>query len=161
MKTTASIKNLIALGLVLASAGTFAQTAISGSISINQPGVYGRVDFGQAPPPPPVALVYPQPVMIAPPPVAVVQPPLYLYVPPGHQRDWAHHCGYYHACGRPVYFVQERWVRERYEGWQHDHDRHYEHDYYDHDRDHGRDEDRGRDDDHDHGRGHGHGHDRD
>jgi hypothetical protein len=154
MKATASIKKLIALGLVLGSAGAFAQTAISGSISINQPGVYGRVDFGQAPPPP-VALVYPQPVLVAPPPVAVVQPPLYLYVPPGHQKDWAHHCGYYHACGRPVYFVQEHYVRERYEGWQRDHDRHHEHDYDDRDRDH--DHDHG----HGNGNGHGHGHDRD
>jgi hypothetical protein len=154
MKSTALFKKLIALGLVLGSAGAFAQVAIGGSISINQPGVYGRVDFGQAPPPPPVALVYPQPVLIAPPPVAVVQqPPLYLYVPPGHAKDWAHHCGYYHACGRQVYFVQERWVQGRYDDYQREHGHRGDHD----DRD-GRWD---RDDDHDHGHGHGHGHDKD
>ena len=43
------------------------------------------------------------------------QQPLYLYVPPGHQKHWAKHCARYNACGHPVYFVQEKWVRERYE----------------------------------------------
>ena len=47
--------------------------------------------------------------------VMVQQPPLYLYVPPGHAKDWGKHCYRYNACGRPVYFVQENWVRERYE----------------------------------------------
>jgi len=67
-----------------------------------------------------------------------VQPaPLYLYVPPGHQKKWAKHCGAYNACGRPVYFVKESWVRERYE--------------QEHRHDHGGDHDRG------HGNGHGKG----
>lgn len=42
-------------------------------------------------------------------------PPIYLYVPPGHQKKWAKHCGQHNACGQPVYFVKESWVRERYE----------------------------------------------
>ena len=50
-----------------------------------------------------------------PPRVAVVQQPVYLYVPPGHQKNWAKHCARYSACGQPVYFVQERWVAERYD----------------------------------------------
>jgi hypothetical protein len=41
--------------------------------------------------------------------------PVYLYVPPGHQKNWAKHCSRYDACGRPVYFVKESWVRERYD----------------------------------------------
>jgi hypothetical protein len=93
--------------------GAFAETNVGVSIGINQPGVYGRIDIGNYPQP---QLVYPQPVIIAAPRVAVVAPPpVYLYVPPGHQKNWAKHCGRYNACGQPVYFVQETWVRERYE----------------------------------------------
>jgi hypothetical protein len=123
------------LGLVLVglAAPAFAQTSVGVSVGINQPGVYGRVDFGNMPPPP---VILPQPVIIAP--VAVQRPPMYLYVPPGHQKNWAKHCGRYGACGQPVYFVQESWVRERYE-------REHEH---------GRDRDG---DDRGHGNGHGKG----
>jgi hypothetical protein len=60
-------------------------------------------------------------------------------VPPGHQKHWAKHCGQYNACGQPVYFVQENWVRE-----------HYRHDDRDDDRGHGK-PGKG----HGHGRGHG------
>lgn len=65
------------------------------------PGVYGRVNIGNAPPPP---VVYAQPVIIerrpAPP------PPIYVHVPPGHAKNWAKHCKHYNACGVPVYFVK-------------------------------------------------------
>jgi len=105
---------LAVLGLVLIglAAPTFAQTSVGVSVGINQPGVYGRVDIGNLPPPP---VILPQPVIITPAPVAVHRAPVYLYVPPGHQKKWAKHCGQYNACGQPVYFVQESWVRERYE----------------------------------------------
>jgi hypothetical protein len=53
-------------------------------------------------------------VVIAPGPVAVHQRPVYLYVPPGHQKNWAKHCGRYAACGQRVYFVQEQWIEQRY-----------------------------------------------
>ena len=69
-----------------------------------RPGVYGRVDFGGAPPPP---LVYTRPVTVvrvAPRPVPVQ--PVYLHVPPGHARNWSKHCKKYNACGLPVYFVK-------------------------------------------------------
>jgi len=106
-------KNLIALALAAcAVAPTFAQTNVGVSIGINQPGVYGRIDIGNYPQP---RIIYPQPVIIVQSPVAVHQQPIYLYVPPGHQKNWAKHCGRYNACGQPVYFVQEDWVRERYE----------------------------------------------
>ena len=60
--------------------------------------------------------------VIAQPQPMVVRPrPVYLYVPPGHQKHWAKHCSRYGACGQPVYFVQERWVRERYEEQQRGH----------------------------------------
>lgn len=101
--------------LALASgalAPTFAQTNIGLSIGINQPGVYGRVDIGNYLQP---RIIYPQPIVIMQPPVSVQQQPIYLYVPPGHQKKWAKHCARYNACGQPVYFVREDWVRERYE----------------------------------------------
>jgi hypothetical protein len=130
------MKKILALA---ASVGVFAvfpaaaQTSVGVSIGIQQPGVYGRIDIGNYPAP---RIVYPQPVVIAPSPVAIYQQPVYLYVPPGHQKNWAKHCYRYNACGQPVYFVQEEWVRERYEERRH-HD------------------DRGRDNP---GRGHGRGH---
>ena len=95
-----------------ALAPAIAQTSVGVSIGIHQPGVYGRIDIGEFPQP---RIVYPQPVVIVQSPVAVYQQPIYLYVPPGHQNNWAKHCGRYNACGQPVYFVQEDWVRERYE----------------------------------------------
>jgi hypothetical protein len=107
------MKKILAITLaacVLAPA--LAQTSVGVSIGINQPGVYGRIDIGNFPQP---RIIYPQPVIIAPGPVAVYQQPVYLYVPPGHQKNWAKHCYRYNACGQPVYFVQEEWVRERYE----------------------------------------------
>ena len=67
-------------------------------------GVYGRVEFGNAPPP---AVVYAEPVIIAaPPPRAAPPAPVYLHVPPGHAKHWKKHCAKYHACDRPVYFVK-------------------------------------------------------
>ena len=95
-----------------AAASGFAQTDVGVSISINKPGVYGRINIGNLPPPP---VIYAQPVLIAPAPIAVYQRPVYLYVPPGHQKHWDKHCARYAACGQPVYFVRESWVRERYD----------------------------------------------
>ena len=111
---------LIALTAVCGPA--LAQTNVGVSIGINQPGVYGRINIGNYPQP---VLVAPQPVIIVPAPVAVQRQPIYLYVPPGHQKNWGKHCARYNACGQPVYFVQEQWVRERYEqehpGWRGEH----------------------------------------
>ena len=91
----------------------FAATDVGVSISVGQPGFYGRVDIGNAPPP---VLVYPQPVVIQP--VRVVQTvpvqPLYLHVPPGHAKHWKKHCGKYDACSRPVYFVKDDWYNDVY-----------------------------------------------
>ena len=109
------MKKIAAVALVTlacVSSALFAQTSVGVSVGINQPGVYGRIDIGNYPPP---VLVYPQPVIIAPPPVMVQRQPIYLYVPPGHQKKWGKHCARYNACGQPVYFVQEQWVRERYQ----------------------------------------------
>lgn len=110
-------KHLAALAIGCAlTAGACAETSVGVSIGINQPGVYGRIDIGTYPQP---AVIYTQPIVIVPPRVAVA--PVYLYVPPGHQKHWAKHCAKYNACGQPVYFVQESWVRERYDEQQHGH----------------------------------------
>lgn len=104
-----------ALGLLFVAAAlgsAHAQTSVGVSIGINQPGAYGRINIGNMGPPP---VVLAQPVIIQPRPVVAYQEPVYLYVPPGHQKNWSKHCGRYRACGQPVYFVQETWVRERYE----------------------------------------------
>ena len=105
----------LAAALVLGAAlsPALATTSVGVSISVVQPGVYGRIDIGTMPQP---AVVYARPVVYAPPPVAVVQPPVYLYVPPGHRKHWGKHCAAYNACGVPFYFVQEKWVRARYHG---------------------------------------------
>ena len=111
MKITASrsVRQLMlagaALCLSLSAAVAQAQVpyvnaTVSGQL---KPGIYGRIDIGNAPPPP---LVYAQPVIIQRPAVFVEQPPLYLHVPPGHAKKWSKHCRKYNACGQPVYFVR-------------------------------------------------------
>jgi hypothetical protein len=93
---------------------TLAAVDVGVGITIREPGVYGRIEIGGAPPPP---VLYAQPVIIAQPRVVVAQPvqPMYLYVPPGHAKNWGKHCSRYNACARPVYFVQENWVQQRWE----------------------------------------------
>ena len=111
------MKTALTLAWVAAAIGSaHAQPSVGVSIGINQPGVYGRIDIGNVAPPP---VILAQPVIIQPRPVVVHQEPVYLYVPPGHQKNWSKHCSRYRACGQPVYFVQESWVRERYEEHQH------------------------------------------
>lgn len=113
------MKKLLVAALAASTIGSaFAQPTVGVSIGIRQPGVYGRINIGNMPPP---GLVLEQPVLIAPSRVAVQRAPIYLYVPPAHQQNWARYCGRYNACGQPVYFVRDDWVRERYEhehpGW--------------------------------------------
>lgn len=154
------MKKLLALALAAcAITPVMAQTNVGVSIGINQPGVYGRIDIGNGGYGQP-QLVYPQPVIIAPPAVVYERRPIYLYVPPAHQQNWRRYCGRYQACGQPVYFVQEQWVRNR---WQQEHpgngrpgwgNRDGRDDRHDHDHDH----DRGGKKDRGHGNGHGNGH---
>ncbi len=144
-------------GLMLAAIGASAPAmggdiGVGLSVTIDQPGLYGRVDIGNVPPP---VLVYPRPVVIVrPAPTVVVQEPLYLHVPPGHARHWRRHCHEYDACGRPVYFVQERWYNDVYVPARRERAR-------DAGRGHADDRGRGHGAEHGHGGDHGHGHDRD
>lgn len=93
----------------LASQAVLAQNI---SLSINQPGVYGRVDIGE--PVPQRAWVNQRPIVIAPPQVVYERQPIYLYVPPQHSNNWGRYCGRYNACAQPVVFVQDSWVRDRH-----------------------------------------------
>lgn len=99
---------LLAAALVAASAAAFAAD-VGVSISIGEPGFYGRLDIGDYPPP---QLIYRQPIAIER--VAMERPPLYLRVPPGHAKRWKKHCREYHACGERVYFVQDTWYDREY-----------------------------------------------
>lgn len=89
-----------------------ATAATSVAISINQPGVYGRVTLGE--PLPRSAYVNAAPVIITQPAYAYQREPIYLYVPTSHSSNWGRYCGRYGACSQPVVFVQDRWVRDRY-----------------------------------------------
>ena len=79
------------------------------SVSVGQPGFYGRIEIGNAPPP---QLIFVKPIVIQR--VEVVRSPIYLHVPPGHEKNWGKHCGKYNACGLPVYFVQYGWYNDVY-----------------------------------------------
>jgi hypothetical protein len=101
------------IAALLAAASVAHAADVGVSISVGQPGFYGRIDIGNAPPP---VVLYPQPVIVQP--VRVVQPvpvqPVYLHVPPGHAKDWSKHCRKYDACSRPVYFVKNDWYDNVY-----------------------------------------------
>jgi hypothetical protein len=120
-----------------------AVTNVGVSIGINAPGQYGRIDINNYPQP---VLVSQQPIVYAPTPVAVYQRPIYLYVPPAQQANWGRYCGSYRACGQPVYFVRETWVRDQYER-EHDRDRGHARD--DRKSKHGKGHDKGRGKGHD------------
>ena len=105
------MKRFLFAVLVVAGAGPALAADVGVSVTVGQPGFYGRIDVGNFPPP---VLVYPEPVVIQPVPVGVVYQPTYLHVPPGHAKHWSKHCRKYNACGRPVYFVQDQWYNEVY-----------------------------------------------
>ena len=61
-----------------AHAQAYVNATVGGELA---PGVYGRINIGNAPPPP---LLYAEPVIIQRPAVVVPRAPIYMYVPPGH-----------------------------------------------------------------------------
>jgi hypothetical protein len=111
MKMLRRLTLAAACGAALCAAPAFAAD-VGVSVSVNQPGFYGRIDINQ--PPPPTAVIYPQPVIIAQPAVQVVQQPVYLRVPPGHEKHWSKHCHKYTACGVPVYFIRDTYYQQHY-----------------------------------------------
>lgn len=126
MKKLLALAALAAISAPSAFAADTAKADVGVSISISQPGVYGRIDIGRFPQP---TVVVQQPVIIAAPPppprTVVVQPqpvvvarpePVYMWVPPGHRKNWKKHCREYNACGVPVYFVRDDWYDKNVRG---------------------------------------------
>ncbi|WP_273430192.1 hypothetical protein [Chitinibacter tainanensis] len=101
-----SLSLVSALALVSAMAQA-ASPAVS--VRVGDPDFYGRIEWGQPQRP---AVIVDEPVLIHR--TRYDDAPVYLRVPPEHRRAWGRHCGYYRACARPVYFVQERWYRDTY-----------------------------------------------
>jgi hypothetical protein len=123
-RTILSIVALTAASAIIVAHSTSAHAGNVGvSISVGQPGFYGRIDLGHVPRIPTPPVVYHAPVVVAPPPAYVVGAPryvappvqpVYLRVPPGHRKKWHKHCYRYGACGQPVYFVDDRWYSDVY-----------------------------------------------
>lgn len=152
-------KLLIAASLLAISLSAAAQNV---SISVGQPGFYGRIDLGDRAPP----VIYAEPVIVHRP-VRVIEEPLYLRVPPGHAKKWSKRCGAYNACGRRVYFVRDDWYvndyapRYRSEHGHRDHRDDRRDDHRDDHRDHRDKHDKHDKHDKGHGNGHGKGHGKD
>ena len=102
---------LIAAAIAAATVATPALAADVGvSVSIGQPGFYGRIDIGDFPQP---RVIYRQPIVIERR-VPRDRPPIYLRVPPGHAKHWKKHCREYNACGERVFFVHDDWYEREY-----------------------------------------------
>ncbi len=99
---------LCVLAMAAATAPAFAAD-VGVSISIGEPGFYGRLDIGDYPQP---QVIYRRPLMVEM--VPVDRPPIYLRVPPGHAKHWSKHCREYNACGERVFFVRDTWYRGEY-----------------------------------------------
>jgi hypothetical protein len=97
------------------TAATLASSALAAdvgvSVSVGQPGFYGRIDIGDYPYPQP-QVIYSQPRVVER--VYIERDPVYLRVPPGHRKNWGKHCRQYNACGERVYFVQDNWYQREY-----------------------------------------------
>ena len=141
----------LVLGAAISAPALAADVGVS--VSISQPGVYGRVDIGRFPQP---QVVLAQPVLIVRPVRVVEQQPVYLWVPPGHRQDWRRYCGQYNACGTPVYFVSDDWYGQNVQPYkQKNKQKDKPKDKSDRDDDRGRSDDQGRDGNRGHGNGHG------
>ncbi len=141
---------ILAAAVVAATMSTTVVAADVGvSVSIGQPGFYGRIDIGGYPQP---QVIYRQPRVVER--VYVEREPVYMRVPPGHAKNWRKYCHKYNACGERVYFVQDNWYNHEYAPRYQE--QHYNHRDERHD-DHGNDNRGNNDNDH---RGNKHGHDK-
>ena len=101
---------LLSVSISIASISTQACAADVGvSVSIGQPGFYGRIDIGGYPQP---QVIYSQPRVISR--GYEDREPVYMRVPPGHAKNWRKYCGRYNACSERVYFVQNNWYKQEY-----------------------------------------------
>ncbi len=118
---------LFLLAVLLAASTAPAHAADVGvSVSVGQPGFYGRIDSGDYPPP---QLIYRQTRLIER--DGVDRQPIYMHVPNRHARNLRRHCTRYNACDERVYFVRDNWYNREYvpryrernhnrEDWRHD-----------------------------------------
>lgn len=114
MKSTLISKLKLALAVVaLVGIAGYVEPALTAdvgvSISVGQPGFYGRIDIGDGLRP---RLIYAEPYLVEY--VNVIEPPVYLHVPPGHAKRWHRHCDEYNACRQRVYFVDNDWYDNVY-----------------------------------------------
>ena len=101
---------LVAAALASSLIGVPAFAADVGlSISIGQPGFYGRIELGDFPQP---RVIYNQPVIIEQ--GRDNRSPIYLRVPLNHRKHWNRYCRQYNACGEQVYFVEDNWYNNEY-----------------------------------------------
>ena len=141
------LKTIMIATALSASVITPAMADVGVSVTVGQPGFYGRIDIGGYPQP---RVIYTQPRVIYR--EAIRREPIYLRVPPGHAKNWRKHCQQYNACQERVYFVQDSWYQQEYAPrYQEQHRTEYHDDHY---RDERHDDDR-----YDHDRGNGHGRD--
>lgn len=132
---------LFVLAVLTAAISVSAGAADVGvSVSVGQPGFFGRLDIGDYPQP---QLLYPQPRMIRRGPES--RPPVYMHVPPGHARNWQKHCSAYNACNERVYFVRDGWYNNQYVPRYQERNRSRQDEHRDGRRDDHRDNDRGQD----------------
>ena len=114
MTLSKRFKCQLAIGAaVLCAAAAQSAMAANVSISVVQPGVYGRINIGE-----PIeqgSWINQQPIVYRQSAYTAARQPIYLYVPAAHSNNWGRYCGRYNACAQPVVFVQDGWVRGRYE----------------------------------------------
>lgn len=103
------MKRLMMTLALAALASPVCAADVGASISIAQPGLYGRIDIGDYPPP---QVIYSRPVAARY--VDMDRRPIYLHVPPGHAKNWRKHCAEYNACGERVMFVRNDWYQREY-----------------------------------------------
>ena len=112
MNTSNTLNRLMISVFLLVISRSVLAADVGVSVSIGQPGFYGRIDVGDFPYPPP-RVIYGSPIIIDRH-FHDDDDPVYLRVPPGHAKNWSRFCGRYDACGRPVYFVQDNWYHDEY-----------------------------------------------
>jgi hypothetical protein len=95
--------------LLAASTGQAHAADVGVSVSVGEPGFYGRIDIGDYPAP---QLIYRQPRLIQR--EGVDRQPIYMHVPNRHARNWRRHCSRYNACDERVYFVRDNWYNREY-----------------------------------------------
>ena len=103
------MKRFLLAAVVAAVTATALAADVGVSVSIGQPGFYGRLDIGGYPQP---QVIYRQPIAVER--VPMDRPPVYLRVPPGHAKHWSRYCREYNACGEQVYFVKDNWYNHEY-----------------------------------------------